>query len=150
MNPTYEMCRAGSEHGVKGQRQSLTNQLRFLHGETQSHHPTKSISLLGFHFGLEAVAQRSSYGPAFSTESWVTLTPGAARRARQPAPLPKDTACRRGSSPYGGGETSGASSSWRRVGGAFAVLVVWPAEGLAPAPAVLARRSVVSDSSCEA
>jgi hypothetical protein len=63
VNPTYEMCRAGSEHGVKRQRQSLTNQLSFLHSETQSHHATKSISLLGFHFGLEAVAQRSSSGP---------------------------------------------------------------------------------------
>jgi hypothetical protein len=55
VNPTYEMCRAGSEHGDKPQRQSLTNQLPFLHGETQSHHPTKSISLLGFRSGPEMI-----------------------------------------------------------------------------------------------
>src|ERR1700716_2718773 len=59
VNPTYEMCRAGSEHGDKPQRQSLTNQLPFLHVETQSHHATKSINLLVFHFGSKLIHKKS-------------------------------------------------------------------------------------------
>jgi hypothetical protein len=46
VNPTYEMSRAGSEHGDNAQWNQPVNQLPFLHRETSSHDVVICTSLL--------------------------------------------------------------------------------------------------------
>jgi hypothetical protein len=57
VNPTYEMSRAGSEHGDKPQWNQPVNQLPFLHREMRSHNVDNCTSLLLIVSGVKSNQQ---------------------------------------------------------------------------------------------